>query len=282
MLMRCCGWTQLSESLTRSITYRTAETLKETIYAARRARCPVTCLKIRIFASLNQPMHMELDAAMRRILDSSLAPLNVDLCRRNTRRISYDHESQCLKFQSIHYDDSSHNIMNLALCWPYTWLLAQKITQVRIVDDDKFQVSRFQPFFSPHLKRLTIHGVVLRAGHFNQNLCSELIDTISGLSSLQYCEIGDLTYRLSLIWDDENDVACLALPDGRKYPYPGEVTDFRLLYSAGAATIELDGGETCRKLQDLASYVRAAEHNKRQKIMREGFVSDNMVEVIEE
>lgn len=46
---RCCGWMQLYRSPSTHIGYQTVETLEQTIYAARRARCPVNSLTIDLF-----------------------------------------------------------------------------------------------------------------------------------------------------------------------------------------------------------------------------------------
>jgi hypothetical protein len=46
--------------------------------------------------------------------------------------------------------------------------------------------------------------------------------------------------------------------------------------------MEIDGDDVSEKLQDLASYVRAAENSKFRRIVRDGSVRDNIVGVIDE
>jgi hypothetical protein len=287
MVMRCYGWTQLSGSDPTSITYRTAETLEETIYAARRARCPIKRLKINLFAytKFNQAMHMELDGTMRRVLESSLTPLSIDLGGRNTSQMSYDHELQCLKFGSGGHDYGGVTLW-LGSRASYTWLLTQRVKQLSIIDDN-LRLSTVQPFFSSHLRRLKIEKVTVYTGSFDQNLWSELLETVSALSGLQYCGLGDLTYCIRLTWDDTDDgdvdyQKCLVLPGHEDSPYPCESPFFKLLFPSGVATVELDGDDVFGKLQDLASYVRAAENRKFRRIVRDGSVRDSIVGVIEE
>jgi hypothetical protein len=285
-LMRCFGWTKLSESGSTSITYRTAETLEETIYAARRARCPIKCLKIKLFAYTTRTMHMELDAAMRRVLGSSLTSLNIDLGGRYTSEMSYDHELQHLKFQSTGLSNDEV-AMWLGMRASYTWLLAQRILldQLSLVNFGNLRASTFQSFFSLHLRRLKIENVSVCTENFDQNLWSELLETVSGLSSLRYCKLRNLTYRINLTWDDTGVVdfqRCLVLPGHEDSPYPCEHLYFKLLFPSGAAMMEIDGDDVSEKLQDLASYVRAAENSKFRRIVRDGSVRDNIVGVIDE
>jgi hypothetical protein len=84
--MRCFGWAQLSQATL--IAHRTAETLEQTIYAARHARCPVRYPKIHLFAyrSSSLIMHEELDTAMCKVLESNLTPLSIDLGGENNSK----------------------------------------------------------------------------------------------------------------------------------------------------------------------------------------------------
>jgi hypothetical protein len=90
--LRTCGWTQLHDSLPVYMTSRLSETFEETIYAARRARCPVESLEILKTCAEPPAINHELDAAIRRVLESNLAPLNVNLSGRY--QISHSHGSQ--------------------------------------------------------------------------------------------------------------------------------------------------------------------------------------------
>jgi hypothetical protein len=125
-----------------------------------------------------------------------------------------------------------------------------------------------------------ISDTSLSTVHFDQSLWSEVIESISGLSGLQYCRLDDLVYGLDLeLYDDHVE---LLLPGHGRYPNPDEYSRFKLRFPNGTTMIKVDGNDTCEKLRDIASYVRAAENSKRRKIVRERVVRDNIVGGIEE
>ena len=286
MSMRCCGWTQLTKSFSKSITYRTAETLEETVYAARRARCPIRRLKINLFAgtSHNQLMRRELDEAMRRVLESSRMPLSIDLggvAVQNTPQMSYVYDHKSLKLLSI--DDGDFDERSTAyfgLRASHQWLLTQKVTQLSMINVSHFRSSTFLPL-SLHLTRLKIQRVSVYTEHFDHNLWSTVVETLSEIPDLQYCELGHLTYHIGLDWvgdDEDGDFAnFLVLLGHGEYLWTCGQPYFNLLLPGGCATIEMDGDDIQGKLRDLASYMRAAEHRKRQQIISEGAIKDNIV-----
>jgi hypothetical protein len=279
MLMRCCGWTRLRISIWHSLLYSTAETLEETIYAARRAKCPVTSLKIYLCGANSEIKHRpKLEVAMRRVLESSLIPLNVNMGDAHGYQISYDHNSQYLKFRRVSFVRANGGInTRIPLRALYALLLTQKVARLRIAWIKCLEFTSFQPFFSIHLRRLELHDISLSTDNFDQNLWSQLIETISGFSDLHYCELGDFDYFMDHDQDSDGTIYLQLPGHGR---YRTRFMRFRLRFPDGTARIKIDGDDVSGKLQSLASYVRAAEDSKRQKIISEGFVSDGIVGVI--
>jgi hypothetical protein len=71
-----------------------------------------------------------------------------------------------------------------------------------------------------------ISDTSLSTVHFDQSLWSEVIESISGLSGLQYCRLDDLVYGLDLeLYDDHVE---LLLPGHGQYPNPDEYSRFKL------------------------------------------------------
>jgi hypothetical protein len=134
----------------------------------------------------------------------------------------------------------------------------------------------------------------VQSDHFNQGFWSERIEALSGLPSLRHCELSRLMYRLDLAPDD-NDSDELDSDDydsdgfrwgeylvltghGR---FHSEHHAFSLIFANGTDTIKLDGDDTCEKLRNLAYHVGIAEDNKRQTIINDGFVLDDVVRAIQ-
>lgn len=280
--MRCCGWTLFSESLPNFVTYRTAETLEETIYAARRARCPVRCIKINHFAVqyISPIMCEELDAAMHRIFESSLAPLDIDCGCSKGPQMSYSPASQRLKFRW--FTDGRNSMAWDGMRALYNWLQTQRVAQLSLVDSCDLRVVTFRPIFSLHLRHLNIDNAHVYSPTFDQNLWSVLIETISGSSGLRYCRLSNLSYRIVLAVSDERDhngylLGSLVLPGHGEYVWTCGLPSLKLLLPGGITTIELDGPDTSDRLHDLSYYVRAAEDSKRRQIVSDGVVKDDIV-----
>ncbi|KEQ75095.1 hypothetical protein M436DRAFT_62503 [Aureobasidium namibiae CBS 147.97] len=282
--MRCCGWTIFSESLSTFVTCRTAETLEETIYAARRVRCPVRCLEITYLnIRFHSPiMYEELDAAMHGILRSSLMPFNINLGGEDIPQMSYSHVSQQLNFRW--FTDGRNSMSGYGARALYTWLQTQKVTKFSLTNSCDLRTPTFRPMFSLHLRHLNIDNASVYAPTFDQNLWSVLIESISNSFGLEYCRLSNLTYRIDLTSSDEVDhtgyfVQYLVLPGHGEYVWTCRLAEFRLLLPGGATSVELDGPEICERLLDLSHYVRAAENSKCQRIVSDGAVKDDIVGV---
>jgi hypothetical protein len=215
---------------------------------------------------------------MRRFLESSLIPLSVDIGDAYGYQMSYDQYLQYLKFRRVSFVRANGGLdTRIPLRALHALLLTQKVAQLRIAWIKCLEFPSFQPFFSIHVRRLELHDISLSTDNFDQNLWSELVETISGFSDLQYCELGDFEYFMDHDHDSDGAIYLQLPGHGRSRT---RFMRFRPRFPDGTARIKVDGDEVPKKLQDLASYLRAAENSKRQKIVREGFVSDGIVEVI--
>jgi hypothetical protein len=298
----CHGWKQLFESSANPMARHVRETLEETIYAARRARCPVRCLKITLAGRLHVGAKWgELNVALRLFLESSLTPLSICLVGHVAgqlirRQLFYDHESQSLEFERYDIWLSHHGGRYihggdgyLPLEAAYTWLLTQRVTRLSITNQPRnFEIACFRPSLSPHLTSLNISTMTIWTD-FDQNLWSDHIEEFSGLTSLRHFELSKLDYRLNLISDgrdiddedsdDSNAPEYFVLPGHGQYPVEENSYLFKLRFADGTSKIELDGDDTCEKLRKLAYYVREAEDNKRQTIIRDKFVRGDVIRV---
>jgi hypothetical protein len=232
-------------------------------------------------SSHTRATHDELDAAMYRVLGSSPVPLDITLDDGYRCQMSYDHKS---RFRTVCKGSIGYYcITYLGLNATYNWLQTQKTSQLSIVDINDLQLPYFQPLFSQSLRHLSIFGASLSTERFNRNLWSAIIEIISGLSGLRYCEIEGLIYRLNLDWDyDAVSRVNLILPGHGHYPYLAWDRHLSLRFPDGTSKVKVDGGDTCRKLQEIASYARAAENSKRQMIISDGCVKDAIVKGIHE
>jgi hypothetical protein len=273
--IKCHGWQDLLKLSYPYIQYRTAETLEQTVYAARRARCKLTRLKMYLFAGYISVARAQLHQAMQEILESTLAPLSVDLGRNGLPRLSCDSRSKSVELRNIHYVNSTmntgYNIPMDALC---AWLYSQIIVRAKVDSIYSYTPECLQhTIFTPHLKYLDLSRMLAWTDHFDQNLWSETIRLFSGIPNLQYCRLSKLTYCINLAWGDDLT---------QHFTLPGHgafrcaVSEFKLLFPNGATTFETTG-DIRNELHDLANYVRAAENSKRQIIISDGFVRNGTV-----
>ncbi|KAG9563793.1 hypothetical protein KCU71_g3363, partial [Aureobasidium melanogenum] len=278
---RFYGSTDLLKSRDNSIAYRTVETLEQCVYAARRARCSVKRIKLHLCAFRTDNVRAELDAAMHKILVSSLSPLSVCLCTEPSY-LSYDNELQRLELRDVGLEAYSDRALDLPLNATYSWLSTKAVTQLKITLMDSYELECFQPFLTPRLKRLEIRTMSVWTDHFNQDLWSEHIQTISGLSNLEYCKLDNLSYTLAVSEynDDHSDLSYLDIPGYGRYPL--EVFGFYLTFRNGKDEIEMSGDNVCERLKDLACYVAAAEAQKVQQIVSDGCVKNEMIGIIDE
>jgi hypothetical protein len=129
------------------------------------------------------------------------------------------------------------------------------------------------------LRRLDLAGMCARTGQFDRDLWSKTIQIISGLPNLQRCRLSKLTYTVVTTWSADY-VRYFELPGHGRYFC--EVSGFKVLFPNGTVSTEIEGDEIRTKLYDLASYVRAEEDSKRQRIISDGRVQDGFVEIIHE
>ncbi|KAG9531194.1 hypothetical protein KCU93_g2002, partial [Aureobasidium melanogenum] len=284
-LRGCHGYSQLTNWGSTTIAYQMVKTLEHTIYAARRARCSVKCLKIGLCGFHRRSIGEKLDAAMHKILESSLTPLSICLWSGHTRRISYDNESQRLEIQRIDFGGFSRHVgSNLPLQAAYTWLLTKSVTQLKIAHIQACEISRFRSSLAPRLTHLELENVYVRTENFNQSLWSEHIQMISYLPGLQHCRLSCLSYNLSLtsvpiVPGVNGTFQVMTLPSGR---YPCRFRKFYLAFRDGTDSIEVSGNDVCNELKELGCYVATAEANKIQQIISDDCVSNDMVGIIDQ
>jgi hypothetical protein len=210
-------------------------------------------------------------------------------------RLFYNHESESLELEHINrWPPHQYHIDYLPLYTVYIWLSTQRITRLMLARQIDFQIAPYRPYLTPHLTCLEINAMFVQSDHFNQGFWSERIEALSGLPSLRHCELSRLMYRLDLAPDD-NDSDELDSDDydsdgfrwgeylvltghGR---FHSEHHAFSLIFANGTDTIKLDGDDTCEKLRNLAYHVGIAEDNKRQTIINDGFVLDDVVRAIQ-
>jgi hypothetical protein len=232
---------------------------------------------------------------MRLFLESNLTPLSISLLDTwSQRRLFYNHESHSLELEHINgWPPHQFHLDYLPFYTVYIWLSTQRITRLRLARQIDFQVAPYRPYLTPYLTCLEINAMFILSDHFEQGFWSERIGTLSSLISLQHCELSNLMYRLELAPDD-NDSDELDSDDydsdgfrwgeylvltghGR---FHSEHHAFSLIFADGTGTIKLDGDDTCEKLRNLAYDVQVAEDNKRQTIINDGSVLDDVVRVV--
>ncbi|CAD0114672.1 unnamed protein product [Aureobasidium uvarum] len=255
-----------------------AETLEETVYAARRARCPITWLEVDLFADHPYFIQADLDAAMHRILESSLTPLNVYLCAGHSFRLAYGSDWQCLELE--HFTFVNAIPLGPPLRAVYSWLLTRWVKHLRIFNVNGYHDFRLRPFLTPYLISLDLRMLSIWTGYFDRRLWSEQIRIISNLTGLQHCTISCLSYLFEFTADDDDDEGYLELPGYGRYPCVAP--QFYLAFRDGTETIQMNGDDVCEQLKELASYVVAAEAYKVLEIVRDGRVNGLMVGVFDE
>jgi hypothetical protein len=245
------------------------------MYAARRARCKVACLKMDLFTGYHSLAQARLHQAMEEILESSPAPLSADLGRNRFPKLSYDSKSKSVELRDVVYLDTIMNAgFNIPVDALYSWLYSQRVVRAKVDYIDNYTPEcLLYTIFTPELKYLDLSRIHAQTGHFDQNPWSETIDIKSDLPSLQHCKLNELTYCIDFAWGDDHTQHFTLPGHGR---FPCEVSGFKLLFPNGTTTIEMSGGIR-KELRDLVNYVRAAENRKRQKIISDGFIKDGTI-----
>jgi hypothetical protein len=156
--IKCHGWQDLLKSSPSYVTYRTAETLEQTVYAARRVRCGISGLKMDLFTSYDSLAQAQIQQAMEEILESSPAPLSVDLGRNKYPKLSYDSNSNNVELRDIVYDGPIMNAgFNIPVDALFAWLNSQIIAKAKVDYMDNFTTTRLQQtIFTSHLKHLEL------------------------------------------------------------------------------------------------------------------------------
>jgi hypothetical protein len=131
--IKCHGWADLLRLSSSYITYRTAETFEQTVYAARRVKCRITCLKMDLFTGYNSLAKAQIQQAMQEILESTPTPLSVNLGRNRFPKLSYDRSSQSVEMRDIVYLDTIMNAgFNIPVDTLYAWTPTQRVTQLKV------------------------------------------------------------------------------------------------------------------------------------------------------
>jgi hypothetical protein len=161
----------------------------------------------------------------------------------------------------------------------YAWLETQKVRRVKAYQIYNYRTECLEAILTIRLRHLDLARIFARTGQFDRDLWSETIQIISGLPNLQYCRLSGLTNAIVTTWSADY-ARYFELPGHGRYFC--EVLGFKLLFPNGTVTTEIDGDQIREKLIDLASYVRAEEDRKRQKIVSDGRVLDDIVGGIHE
>ncbi|KAH0352636.1 hypothetical protein KCU83_g3561, partial [Aureobasidium melanogenum] len=276
--MKCYGWNQLTKPYTGLIVYWIMETFEQTVFAARRVRCPVERLMMGLCEVNPFFQHKELDVTIHKILESNSTPLSLDVGREPGRKLSYRKELQRVELQKIDLSERTTQIndgFELPLKASHAWLITQKVSELNVSQSGVHQAACLGQFLTPSLRCLELSKMFVSTRHFDSNLWSEYIQTISSLSALQHCKLNRLAYRISLTYDLFDRREYIWLPDHGRYTYDSNVID--LAFHDGQESVEMTGDDVCEQLKELACYVAAAEAQRLQRIVNDGHVDWSVV-----
>jgi hypothetical protein len=271
------GWAQFIKQSPGAPAFKPAETLEQTVYAARRAGCLIKCIRMdRPSPNLRfrGEIQKRLDMTIQQVLESSITPLDFHI-----DGIRYHDESASLeisKFMPRLWEDALHQCPLNAF---YCWVKAKKIARLRFHHDSHFKIRHFQPLLTSHLRYLRLDRLGIPCRNLEVNLWSELIQPLCGLRGLRYCKFERLEYGCDLEWGDISDVTYLELP-GRGH-YVCDYDSFHLLFPDGTKSSEAKGESVCTELKGLVCYLAASEKQKRSQIIREGLVSHDKIGIVD-
>ncbi|KEQ98313.1 hypothetical protein AUEXF2481DRAFT_478782 [Aureobasidium subglaciale EXF-2481] len=268
------------EEATRT-TYLTAKTLEQVVYAARRARCPIECLRTDIWPA------QSLTTVLPQILESCIMPMSVQIGN---------------KFEGTFYDskrarlDITHggtfNVDGDTLVPGRTtelliqWVKEKNISELAL-SDCKIR-SRFstRSFLASCLSRLEFDVVECSSDSLDANGWGDHIQRFSNLPGLVYCRMNRVSYRMnrvsyhaSIDFDIIGNTMQLIIGNGR---YATKSAHFDLYFRDGSRRFESSGDGVCAELKSLACYVKAAEADKRQRIIADGRVDDCIIGIIDQ
>ncbi|THZ14616.1 hypothetical protein D6C91_07209 [Aureobasidium pullulans] len=271
------GWAQLIEQSPGAPVFEPAETLEQTVYAARRAGCLIKRIRMdRPSPNLRfrGEIQKRLDMTIQQVLESSITPLDFHI-----DGIRYHDESASLeisKFMPRLREDRLHQCPLNAF---YCWVKAKKIARLRFHHNSYFNIRHFQPLLTSHLRYLRLDQLCVRCRYLNINLWSEHIQSLCGLRGLRYCRFERLRYECDLEWGDISDISYLYLPGQGEYVC--DYDSFHLLFRDGTISFEAKGESVCTELKGLVCYLEASEEQKRSQIIREGLVSHDKIGIVD-
>ncbi|CAD0028312.1 unnamed protein product, partial [Aureobasidium pullulans] len=271
------GWAQFIKQSPGAPAFKPAETLEQTVYAARRAGCLVKCIR------MDRPSPMvrfrgetqkRLDMTIQQILESSITPLDF-----HVDGIRYHNKSASLEISEFMPRLREDPIHQCPLNAFYCWVKAKKIARLRFHHNSYFNIRRFQPLLTSHLRYLRLDRLGVPCRDLDVNLWSEHIQSLCGLRGLRYCRLERLRYECDLGWDDVSDTSWLELPG--QGGYVCDYDSFHLLFPDGTKSFEAKGESVCTELKGLVYYLEASEEQKRSQIIREGLVSHDKIGIVD-
>ncbi|THY54472.1 hypothetical protein D6C97_05726 [Aureobasidium pullulans] len=272
------GWAQLIKQSPGAPVFKPAETLEQTVYAARRAGCLIKRIKmdrpspnLRFRGEIQKRLHM----TIQQVLESSITPLDFHI-----DGIRYHDESASLEISEF-----MPKLREDTLLGPcpinafYCWAKAKKIARLRFHHNSDFNIRPFQPLLTSHLRYLRLDRLGVECRYLNVNLWSEHIQPLCGLRGLRYCRFERLKYECDLDWGVISDISYLYLPGQGEYLC--DYDSFHLLFRDGTISFEAKGESVCTELKGLVCYLEASEEQKRSQIIREGLVSHDKIGIVD-
>ncbi|THW91036.1 hypothetical protein D6D15_04151 [Aureobasidium pullulans] len=272
------GWAQLIKQSPGAPVFKPAETLEQTVYAARRAGCLIKRIKMdRPSPNLRfrGEIQKRLDMTIQQVLESSITPLDFHI-----DGIRYHDESASLEISEF-----MPKLREDTLLGPcpinafYCWAKAKKIARLRFHHNSYFNIRHFQPLLTSHLEYLGLDRLGVPCRDLDVNLWSEHIQSLCGLRGLRYCRLERLRYECELGWDNVSDTGWLELPGQDRYVC--DYDSFHLLFRDGTKSFEAKGESVCTELKGLVCYLEASEEQKRSQIIREGLVSHDKIGIVD-
>ncbi|THX14941.1 hypothetical protein D6D13_02512 [Aureobasidium pullulans] len=235
------GWAQFIKQSPGTPVSMPAETLEQTVYAARRAGCLIKRIRMdRPSPNLRfrDEAQKRLDTTIQQILESSITPLDL-----HVDGIRYHDKSANLEISEFMPRLREDKIHQCPLNAFYCWVKAKKIARLRFHHNSDFNIRPFQPLLTSHLR-------------FER-----------------------LRYECDLEWGVISDISYLYLPGQGEYLC--DYDSFHLLFRDGNKSFEAKGESVCTELKGLVCYLEASEEQKRSQIIREGLVSHDKIGIVD-
>lgn len=271
------GWTQFIKQSPGAPVFKPAETLEQTVYAARRAGCLIKCIRMDYFSPdmrFRGEIQRRLDTTIQQVLESSITPLDF-----HVDGIRYHDKSASLEISEFMPKSREDTIHECPLTAFYCWVKAKKIARLRFHHNSYFNIRHFQPLLTSHLEYLGLDRLGVPCRDLDVNLWSEHIQSLCGLRGLRYCRLERLRYECDLGFDNVSDTSWLELPGQDRYVC--DYDSFHLLFRDGTKSFEAKGESVCTELKGLVCYLEASEEQKRSQIIREGLVSHDKIGIVD-